>query len=131
MQYTKEQNRQFENYLWQFKDRYRVQKGEDGIHEILCQYGDIEPYSLTELCCYQVFLSGLGASCLKKKLPEYCTITQQAGAEVVFKFPNDKLDEIAKIVGARKRWIPTAEQKEALMKNIEPYKIPRKLPDSA
>lgn len=129
MQYTKEQDKQFENYLRQFKEKYRVKKGEDGIYEIPCKNGDIEPYSLNELCCYQGFKSQNGVNRLKCKLPGYCTITQEAGAELVFKFPNDKLDEIARLVKARYRWIPTTEQKEALLKNIARHKFKKKQRD--
>jgi len=113
-QYTIEQEKQFLNYMRRYADRYKVSRGEDGVWELPCEHGDIEPYSLTELCCYQVFKSKQGVTWLKKSLPGYCIVTQDAGAELVFKFPNEKFEEIAKLVKAKKRRVLTSEQKTAL-----------------
>jgi len=118
--YTKEQEHQFENYVRQFSKTYKVQRGEDDIWEIPCKHGDIEPYSLTELCCYQSFPNRIGINRLKEKLPEYCTVTQDASSEIVFKFPNDKLTEIADIVKAKKRRHLSEEHKAKILHNLKP-----------
>lgn len=117
----KKQEHQFENYVRQFSKTYKVQRGEDDIWEIPCKHGDIEPYSLTELCCCQGFPNRIGINRLKEKLPEYCTVTQDANSEIVFKFPNEKLDEIAEIVKAKKRWHLSDEQKAKALHNLTPY----------
>ena len=121
MQYSKEQDKQFENYVRQFKDKYRVQKGEDGIWEIICKKGDIEPYSMTELCCYKIFKNRVGINKLKEKLPEYCQITQETANEIVFKFPNERLDEVAAITGAIKRRHLSVKHREIVAKNLLSY----------
>lgn len=121
MQYTKEQDKQFEAYLLKFQKVYRVRKGDDGIYEIPCKNGDIEPYSLKELCCFQQFKNGLGVNRLLKKLPEYCTVTQSAGCEIVFTFSNQHLEEIAALVKAKKRRVLTPEQKAKAIENLHRY----------
>jgi hypothetical protein len=122
-QYTIEQEKQFLNYMRRFADRYRVRRGEDGTWELPCRHGNIEPYSLTELCCYQVFKSKQGVTWLKKSLPGYCNVTQDAGAELVFKFPNEKFEEIAALVEAKKRRILTPEQKAVAVQRLSVYKF--------
>ena len=114
-QYTIEQEKQFLNYMRRYADRYKVSRGEDGVWELPCEHGDIEPYSLTELCCYQGFKSNKGLKKINSTLPDYCIITQEASAEIVFKFPNEKFEEIAALVKAKKRRVLTPEQKAALV----------------
>ena len=112
MQYTAEQDRAYCNHMKQYRDTYqKIRRGEDGVWELPCKRGDIEPYSLTELCCYQHFGSGQGVTYLKRKLPEYCTMTQEAGLEIVFKFPMEKIHEVAALVGARRRMKLSPEQR--------------------
>jgi hypothetical protein len=122
-QYTPEEEKIFNNYVRQFRDRYRVRRGEDGIWEIPCIYGDIEPYSLTELCCYQEFKSAKGINNLKRKLPGYCTFTQEGSSEIVFRFPNERLDEIAKIVKARTPRKLSPEQRNRNLENLKAYRF--------
>lgn len=109
--YTREEDKALETYVRQFEDRYKVRRGEDGIQEIVCAHGDIEPYSTTELCCFQAFKSQRGINNLKRRLPAYCTATQEGNEDLVFKFPNAHLDEIAEMVEARKRRHLSEEQK--------------------
>jgi hypothetical protein len=49
-----------------------------------------------------------------RKLPDYCQKTQGGGADVVFVFPLEKLDEIADIVKAKKRRQVSEEIKRRL-----------------
>lgn len=106
----------FENRVRYWKDRYKVRRGEDKIWEIPCvNGGDIEPYSMTELCCFQSFKSAKGINSLKRRLPEYCTVTQEGGEYIVFKFPNERLDDVAEIVKAPKVRHLSPERKSALL----------------
>lgn len=84
----------------EFSNRYIVKKGEDGIYEIITRNGDIEYYSDTEYCCYSSFLTRRGINSLKRKLPDYCTITQEGDTEIIFKFNKIYIDEICRIVKA-------------------------------
>lgn len=110
----------FDNYCKQFADRYKARRGADGIWEILCKNGDIEPYSITELCCYQE-ISRRAIIGLKKRLPKYCTVTQEGIFEIVFKFPNEHLDEIAALVGAIKRRKLSDKEKARLAEIRKPF----------
>jgi hypothetical protein len=114
---TSQEEKQFNEMLNtpEIRKKYKVQKGEDGTYEIPCRSsGDIEPYSLTELCCY--------SKVIKKNLPVYCKITQQCSREMVFKFPFAKLDEIAELVGARKKKTISEETRARLIQ----YSFPKK-----
>jgi len=122
MQYSTEEERVFVNYVRQFSKKYKVQKGDDGIWEIVCKKGDIEPYSLTELCCYQKFPNRVGIYALKNRLPKYCTVTQETGGEIVFKFPKEHLDEIADLVKAKKRRKISEEQRLLCAERLKSYR---------
>lgn len=121
MQYTQAEEKAFNLKLSApaYRSRYRCRRGEDGIWEILCKHGDIEPYSLTELCCSVVRSRSVAR--IVAKLPSYCQVTQGGGADVVFKFPISKLDEIAVIAGAYKRRHLSPEQKAKNIARLQPF----------
>lgn len=121
MNYTKEEEREFENYVRQYRDIYKTRKNENGIWGIPCKKGNIEPYSHKELCCYQEFKNRLGINTMKDKLPKYCEITQETATGLVFKFPNQRLKEIAEIVKAKKRRHLSPEHREKILANLKPY----------
>jgi hypothetical protein len=92
-----------------------VHKGADGVYVIPCKNGgDIAPYNMNELCCFQSFKSARGVNNLKDKLPDYVQITQEGSSEIVFKFPENRLHEIALIVGARKKKKLSEQQRDQL-----------------
>jgi hypothetical protein len=121
--YTNPENAAFEAYSRQFGDSYKVQLGKEGIWEILCQNGDIEPYSMSELCCYQAYKSARGVNNLKNHLPNYCTITQDGGWEIVFKFPNARLDEVADVVHTIKCRKLSPEQKARNIARLRTFRF--------
>lgn len=111
-QYTEAEDRLFCNRLRdeQYRRVYRVSRGEDGIYGIACRRGDIEPYSLNEegtavdmLCCCLEFRSKQAKTYGAKKIPSYCTVTQEGDRDLVFSFPLERLNEVATIVGAYRR----------------------------
>lgn len=113
-QMTKAQDRLFNNMLKAVSYKYRVVKGEDKIYEIPCKDGDIEPYSFTDLCYYQECGTVRAKNAFKKKLPRYCSITQEGDTEIVVRFPVSELDHFADIVGAKKKRVLTETQLVAL-----------------
>jgi hypothetical protein len=122
-QYTREEEHFFNTMLSapEYKDQYRIRRGEDGIWGIVCRDGDIEPYSLTELSCYVE--RPVTVARLIAKLPEYCTVTQGGQTDVVFKFPIEKLDEIAEIVCAYKRRHLAPEQRAASIERLQSFRF--------
>jgi hypothetical protein len=123
MIYTKEEKKQFETYLRRFNSFYRVRRNKCGVYEILCQGGHIDPYSLTELCCCSQYPNRLGISRLKEKLPSYCVIVQESATDLVFKFQNEHLEEIAILMQAKKRRHLSEEHKKKIINNLKPYRI--------
>jgi hypothetical protein len=123
MTYTKEEKKQFETYLRRFNTSFRVRRNEYGIYEVLCKDGYIDPYSLTELCCYSHHPNRLGISRLKERMPSYCVIIQESATGLVFKFPNKHFEEIATLMGAKKRRHLSEEHKKKIMNNLKPYRI--------
>jgi hypothetical protein len=119
---TKPMNEQTFNRMLsapEYRERYKPRCGQDGIWEIPCQHGDIEPYSLTELCCYVSRAFSVGK--FIAGLPAYCTVTQSGQSDAVFKFPISKLDEVADIVHARRRRKVSPEQKAAMVARLQPF----------
>lgn len=122
MIYTKEEQKQFVTYLRRFNSSYRVQRNENGVYEVLCHDGYIDPYSLTELCCYSHHPNRLGISRLKERMPPYCVIIQETATGLVFKFPNEHFEEIATLMQAKKRRHLSEEHKKKIIHNLKPYR---------
>jgi len=128
MQFSAEEDRRYTQLLNkpEYRDRYRICRGDDRIYSIQCRNGDIEPYTMTTLCCFQSLKSKQAKTWMKKKLPNYCKITQNGDTEMVFVFPLHMLDEIADIVHVYRRHKLSPEQRarkaEQLQRNLEKYR---------
>jgi len=105
----------FDNFLHgpDFR-QYRTRKDECGIWEIECRHGNIQPYSmdLKWLCAY-IVIRFPGA--LIARLPAYCIETQRGTGEIIFKFPTDRLSEVAPLIHARRRRVLSEKRRLALL----------------
>lgn len=89
------------NYLKkQYHEKFRIRKDESGVWNILGKRSSplhsIQLYSLEHHLCCAVFdfKSNKGKNILIQKLPPYCEVTQDGDAELTFKFPEEKLQEL-------------------------------------
>lgn len=109
-----------------FSDKYIVKRDENGIWQIAgwktSNTVEIQLYSynkhlLTALFDYK---TSKGITLLKKKLPDYCHISQEGNCDCNIVFPEDKLDELDKlgIVKIKHRKHLSDEQREILRQRV-------------
>ena len=80
-------------HLKKFKDKYLLRKDEMGIWYIRCKYGVIQPFSIKnkKLCFAAEYPTLRKKTFAMKKLPSFCTITQEGDTDFVCSFDEDKL----------------------------------------
>ena len=93
----------------EYRRRYSVRRDECGMWRIRCRLGDIQPFGLnrtrsavSKLCAFLTFRRPRDAARLRKRLPGYCRVTRRGkgDTELLIAFPENRLDEIADILGA-------------------------------
>ena len=90
-------------YLKKYTKTYRIIVKEDNHNAILCKFGEISRYSLTELVYHGSFETIRKKNFAIKKLPSYCKITQEGDREFCCKFKETKLKALEKVLIIRKR----------------------------
>ena len=123
------------SYLKKYRDKYKVRPDEIDIWQILCKYGTIQTYSILkhELCFAGEYKSAKGVNNIKKSIPKFCTITQEGVCDIVVKFPEKQIHNVAKLFQVRKKRQLSPEHLAKLLKASEQYRfkpLPKKQEDT-
>lgn len=136
---------EFKKYLLKYGDRYKVKKKwffykgdwhSDHIRCIICKNGSIQPFSLSMpiLLFTWEYDTRQKSTYFKKRLPEYCMITQDGASEGVVIFPESKLNDDAErleqVFGIRKKRQLNEETKNKLRLRMQTLnQLPKKKKD--
>lgn len=114
-------NKQYNEYLRKYEDTYQTYRNDDNVYVIKTKHGNIQPFSVDckFLCFYGNLLSRSKKTWLIKKLPTYCLVTQEADTEVVFKFPENQLIWLSKMLKITKKRKLTDEQRTKLAEQFK------------
>jgi len=91
-------DKKWNTYLYSDKFKaFRRFKDEDHACKLRCKFGTIQLYSFEEKeLCYVFECDSIRKkSAEKKRLPNYCVITQEGDTDFVCKFPEDKLEDLS------------------------------------
>lgn len=121
---------EWNKYLLKFRDKYFVKKDDGGIYQIECLpnklKNNIQLYSIKnrELCYVggDGFKTTQGKNSIFKKMPSYCTVTQEGDIDFVIKFPEDKLSELEDLFKIKKHYKKSKRQIEIATANLLKYR---------
>lgn len=103
--------------MLKFKNRYTIEVGGDNIRGIRGRYGEIEPYD-SEKQLLGVWCVNMTAqrktSLLRRLTPYLIEAHQDCDREFGAYFHESNLDEVAKIIKARRKRVLTVEQRKIL-----------------
>ena len=113
------------NYLKKYNNNYKVRSDEINIWQIQCKYGTIQLYSILkkELCFVGDYKSGKGVNILKRKLPAFCTVTQEGDCDIVVKFPESEIHNVVDLFYIRKKKKISPEHLAKLLAASEQYRF--------
>lgn len=111
-----------------YKDKYKFKEGQEGIWNIKCKWGIIQPYSLKKgfLLYAGSFPSPNKKTFFLKKVPVYCEIIQDGEEEVTLKFKEEFLSRLVNVLEIRKKRKMSEKQRITCIKRLEEYRLRKK-----